>query len=988
MDYGDVQRMLDLDMAQRLIEAKRRGAKGKTKPMPMSYADQIKARYGASPLDLYVSSQVRGKVTDYGRAEAIRNIERDLSMNDVDPWEAAISMPKMGIQAMMHPDSSLKQRVMGGAMTALSPLMIGAAGIDKLTGQTGGANMAPLLSPTPTPGEAAMYVTGGGGSALQQAARLGKNKLIWDVATLPTIPASDYLAEHGHGDAALALGLVAPLATVHGAGKLNPKTLIDSDFSKGLLAPLANQTGAFSISPSALSDAWQNTVGSKLMDMGDKIGSVPLMGRQSRLSKWLGGNTLNEWLHAPTERMDQNAAQIFRDVRSEAERSSEALRRSAKQMGELNLEEREALRNVLRSNMDITKGGAHQAKISKILDPLAEANTLTHSKLYTDANKAKLVEDELDTHLLRVFAEDPHNPLWSIKKQAAAGHDLTTATGTLKWLDSVLRDPLAPTEVKNIARDLYDLPAKTAIDVSQAHRKSYEALLYSELKNNPNWVVPASQFMQQIANAHPGGIPNKQVLKQIEKQLKEFVPIPKNAEWDGLLVHKDIAEGLRDLDTHVTNFRSGWNKYFLNPWKFMKIGLNVPARFRDVVSNMMFNDIYGAAPLSPLNISVYGGAMNDLRKAAKGAKIPELESFFYRTGGKLDALNSVATDPIFSAMRHDANPIDTALGALYGNKVGQFMSNTMKNIDLWTKYAKFKHNLISGKFTEEEAIVDALRATGNMLEQPRAIRNVRDTAMPFFGWTAHSLKTIANGMANHPVRTLKWFAAPVLAAQQSLDSLDMSKEEYLDFQNTLPEYLKHEVMGIPTKIPLPYRDEKGRIQMMDIGWWIPGLQDLSELDQTVQNPVRFMQNPAFTLGAALLNNKKFSGAPIYFDWDTPGTKWAKGLGYTLQQLLPPMTPGVGTQASKMWEAFKGEDPDALTPEQAMATQIGARITPIDENAQYHKNKARLDAWESEARYQRKKELGKIQDPTEQENVDNYYNLILQNLQQERNGGRE
>lgn len=775
--------------------------------------------------------------------------------------------------------------------------------------------------------------------------------------------------EYGGPLGAFAGAFAAPMAAA-GLPKMIPKM--------GQI--LRGETGAVSMTPRAISQAWQKTAGSRIMGLGERLGDTPLpfLSPQSRFAKWMGGNTLNEWLLPPQERMEGSAARMFRATQAEAERSMEALRNSALQAKNLNLEEREALREVLKYNFDVTKAPAHlQQKIQDILRPVEEAKAISKQKLYPTKRKDAQVRVALDKGLMKLFAEDVQDPLWQVRKQyGGTKFDLRTEKGTLEFLDDVLRDPAADDKIKTIARDYYDVQARTAEEVAHLHRKVYDNLLSSNIVNSPNLAVPKTLLMQAKINND---------IKEIERLTKNFVEMPGNKKFQGLLVEKNVAEGLRDLEVHVTNFRRGWNKYFLNPWKFMKIGLNAPARLRDLYSNFMFNDIYGKNPLSPFRVDVYGGALNDLRKAAKGQKIPELERYFYHTGGKIDALNSVATDPIFAAMKHDANPIDNALGWLYKNPVSKFSSNLMKNTDLWSKYAKFKHNLASG-MKEEEAIFDAMRSTGNMLEQPRAVRNVRDTMMPFFGWTAHSLKTIAHGMANHPVRTMKWYLGPMMAGQYAVHELGMSDEEWTEFKETLPDYMKHEVMGIPTRIPMPYRDEKGRIQMMDIAWWTPGLQDLSELSASADNPMKFMQNPAFTLGASLLMNKKFSGAPIYQEWDDESVKWAKRLGYTMQQLMPPLTPGVGNQSQKIWEAFKGEDPDALTVPQALGTQIGMRITPVDQQQQWEKKQKRLQAWENEAAYQMREELGKTQDPAEQEEIEAYYLKVMERLQLERQGG--
>lgn len=788
------------------------------------------------------------------------------------------------------------------------------------------------------------------------------------------------------------------------AGMLGGPVVGSAALRQGLqMAPLlANERGAMSISPSALSSAWQSTVGSKLTSLGQKLGSIGLTSRNSKFSNWMGGNTLNEWALSPLERMDQDAAQLFRNARAEAQRTGEALKSTAIQLKNLNMEERESLREVLKYNFNIAKATpGTQAKISSLLQPVADANVTTQRKLYTTPQQAMVVEDHLDDALMKIFQEDATMGNWQLLKQNTQ-HDLTTPKGTLAFLDDVMRNKLYPPEVKRLALDYYDLPAKTAFEVGDAHRKAYEQLLYHEIVNNPKFSVLQADFLNQIHQAQLTG--NTTLLKQLNKQLDDFVVIAGENDpalgdrivipslskaFDGLYVHRDVAEGLRDLNTHITNLRLGWNKYFLNPWKMSKVVLQVPARLRDLINNFMFNDIYGKNPLSPFRLDVYGGALNDIRRAAKGQKIPELESYFYHTGGKMDALNSVATDPIFAAMKHDAGILDNLLGYFYSNPVSSAMSGIIRNIDFWAKYSKYKHNLASGKFgSEEEAIVDALRATGNMMEQPRAIRNVRDTILPFFGWTAHAAKTVARGLVDHPIRTAKWYLGPVLAGQYAVGELGMTNQEYEDFKSQLPEYMQSQPFGIPSRIPLPWRDEKGRIQMMDIGWWLPGVQDFAEMDSAWDNPLRVVQNPAATLFASLVSNKKFSGAPIYNEWDDPGTKWAKRLGYTAQQIMPPLTPVVGTQASKMWEAYKNEDPDAPTMAQALGTQIGARIQPVDQDQAYLKNQARLRAWQNEAKHQMREELSETADPAEQEAVVNKYQNILNRLQAEEAGVEE
>lgn len=761
---------------------------------------------------------------------------------------------------------------------------------------------------------------------------------------------------------------------------------------------LGSERGSVAVGPGGdTQPLWDKLVGAKISALGNQVAQVPLLPKDSRVARYMGGNTLSDMGTSPVLRMPSEAGKLFERTQTEGERTANALRESALRATNLNLSEREDLREVLKRGMNISVAKPeNQAKIADILSPIESSKVITSQKLFTDASKEKLAGQELDKRLLNLFVEDVQDPMWQIRK-ANTTHDLTTSEGTKAFLDGVITDPLSPPSAKVLAYDMYDIAAKTGQEVADAHRNSYEKLLASTIKNNPDWAVPQDEFMQAIIDAHPGGIPDKTALKAVNDKLSQFVEISakpgKNkvqvpsmsGDFEGMLVHRDVAEGLRDLDTTVSNFRRGWNRYFLNPWKFMKIGLNVPARARDFLSNIMFNDIAGAHPLSPYRVDVYGNALNDIRKASKGNTSPDLERFFYYSGGKADSLNSVATDPVFAAMRHDANPIDNLLGNLYSSRIGQISSNLMKNTDLWAKYAKFKWNLSKG-MPEEDAAIDAIRTVGDHTKQSRAVRNIRDTMMPFFGWQAHSLRQIGHGMAHHPVRTMKWYLAPIMAAQYGISKLGMTKDDYEQFKQTLPDYMSQEVAGVPTHIPVPFRDEKGRIQMMDLAWWLPGLQDLSELGGNLDNPMKFMQNPAFTSGAALLNNKKFSGAPIWNEWDEPGTKVSKALGYVGQQFSPPMMPGLGNQFQKIWGSYNEDDPKALTPAQAWGTQAGVRITPIDEGEQQKKYKARLNAWEGEAKYQMREELKRTTDPAKQEKIVEEYMDIINKLKEQKNLG--
>lgn len=745
---------------------------------------------------------------------------------------------------------------------------------------------------------------------------------------------------------------------------------------------LNNETGAVSSGMLSSLNLWDKArVGEKLSALGDKIGSIPLLPKDSRMSKFLNGNTFSQWVDNPVLRMPEDAGNLFRRNQAESERISQAYQQVGLDIdkSKLNLEQLEDLRRVLRGGLDpmAAKDPMNQQLAMKLLKPVNEGMVTGKSKLVTSTAEEDMLNQGLTDRLLKIFVEDPDHPLWQAEKAyTGAKFDLTTRKGTEAYLDHLIKDPTVDPLVKQMARDHFDLAAKTAQEVASAHSNAYTSLLREKVINNPDWSIPQVDIRTKMLDAKQMG--DEAEVKRLTGILNNYVEIPRDKAFDGLLVHKTVAEGINDFDRHVGATRKNWNKYFLNPWKFSKIGLNPVARPRDAVSGIIFNDVAGEFPLSPFRVDIYGGAIKDLVMAGRGKLTPEMKEFLYWTGGRPDTINSIALDPIFDAMKHGANPIDSVLGAVYDSRIGQWSSAAMKNTDLWTKYAKFKWNLKNG-MNPENAAYDAMNTVGDHTMQTSAVRAVRDTAMPFFGWQVHALKTMAHGFAHHPVRAAKWFAAPYLAGQASLQDLNINEDEWRMIQKTLPEYLSSTVLGVPTHIPMPVRDEKGRIQLIDIGWWLPGLQDLSEMNQNVANPIRFVQNPAATLGASLMNNQKFSGAPIWNEWDDPTTKVAKFMGYAGQQLLPPMTPFLGNQFQKIYESYNENNPDALTPMQAWGSQIGYRATPFEEGRQMEKFQKRQDAFMNEAKHQFKEDMRKARSESDAKGIQEEFQKTMERL---------
>ena len=87
-------------------------------------------------------------------------------------------------------------------------------------------------------------------------------------------------------------------------------------------------------------------------------------------------------------------------------------------------------------------------------------------------------------------------------------------------------------------------------------------------------------------------------------------------------------------------------------------------------------------------------------------------------------------------------------------------------------------------------------------------------------------------------------------------------------------------------------------------------------------------NPMITITSDLLHNRDHFGNKIWYDFEDPKIKALKGTFHVYKQLVPSSFPG-SWDFQKMWQTFSGEKgPRVLTPGQAVAYNLGLKITPM------------------------------------------------------------
>ncbi|MBV6343573.1 hypothetical protein HWQ67_18545 [Candidatus Magnetobacterium casensis] len=416
------------------------------------------------------------------------------------------------------------------------------------------------------------------------------------------------------------------------------------------------------------------------------------------------------------------------------------------------------------------------------------------------------------------------------------------------------------------------------------------------------------------------------------------------------------------------------NRMFLSPWKTSKLILSPAAHFRNTMSNFILND-WGGLPFYRLDI--YKQAAQELK--SKGKLFRELQ----RETGMGGSFSVAEIEQVTGGMKYGANGLDHALSLFDRNFAVSKMRNMYNVEEQWFKMAKYIWNKKQG-MQQYEAAMDAMKWTFNYGEITRATAAIRGTAAPFFTWTSKVVPLMAETALKHPVRFAKWPLMFQGMQAAAIENQNINDEEWGWIQSILPDYIKEGAFFL-----LPFRDQKDRLQMLNMTYIMPGLGDMMDIWRDPASS--FLGSPFLTMSADILRNKTFMGTPIYYDWETPGGKFAKSLAHIWQGLVPnfPAIPGT-IDFEKMYDTINNT-PDSMTWGQIAASQLGLRMTPINVEQMARSRQALDDIHRAEIGSQLKRELRGATSPKQAQAIVEHYSRLRERLERqvgERRGAGE
>jgi len=498
-------------------------------------------------------------------------------------------------------------------------------------------------------------------------------------------------------------------------------------------------------------------------------------------------------------------------------------------------------------------------------------------------------------------------------------------------LDEIIHNPRVPKKMQDFAKDLYNVPAQTSVDVAKASTHATTEYILADLKKTRG-IISRSMRPGYVMSKHPS-LKEAYIPKDIELELQAMRQIPKLA-----------------LQTY--------NRWFMSPWKTNKVILRPATHFRNMLSNLILND-WGGLPFWRMDL--YMKAAGQLKN--KGPIYRDWVSMMGETGRF--ATEEVAQ--LQGALRYGDNMFHKALNVY--DTIAAPARSLYGAEETWFKLAKYMHNLEKG-LPKVDAALDAMKWTFNYGEITPFVGAIRQYVAPFATWQTKVIPLMAETAVKHPLRFGKWIAFGYYMQDYAIQNVGLSEGEWESIQRVMPEYMQKGLYLL-----MPWRDDEGQLKQLNLTWMIPGIGDVAEiLQRGERDPLTwFIQNPILSTIAGLQSKKKYSGAPLYYDWEPFTTKMAKSAGFIWEMWSPAPAPG-NIDFRSLWDAIQ-ERPEALSAEEAIAGQFGFRLTTVNPMLIQKRKRALERIHESEMSTQMKKELRRAKNSEEKRRIIEKYRAI-------------
>jgi hypothetical protein len=400
----------------------------------------------------------------------------------------------------------------------------------------------------------------------------------------------------------------------------------------------------------------------------------------------------------------------------------------------------------------------------------------------------------------------------------------------------------------------------------------------------------------------------------------------KYGDLAGKYVHPDVYEHVKQLAPWFGDSKIGkLYDQMMGMWKKGKTVFNPATHARNMTTQAwFFEGATGRSWLDPREWNWFKSGVGDFVKGDELYKALDQRGLF-RT-------------PSSAAAEH-RNELKATMLAIEGGgdtvleKVLSAPGRLYRAEDDLNRYLLAKHAMGEGQ-TLEEAVKFAKKHGIDYSAAGPVINFLSRTAIPFIKYPYKAVPLIAEYLVKRPLTMGKY---PALL--YAVDQYAKRKAGWTESDGEKADAIFDKTwMANRRKVMLPYKDDDGRTQYLDLSFFLPS-----------EEAVGLTGNPLFSLTAELAANKDlFNNRPIWSKGDeVTGRKWFKVSDHIFKKLAPPVAPGPGAfipyesamtptgghSIDKLANAMRGR-PDYLGRKRSVAKVLadiamGLRIQPVN-----------------------------------------------------------
>ena len=507
------------------------------------------------------------------------------------------------------------------------------------------------------------------------------------------------------------------------------------------------------------------------------------------------------------------------------------------------------------------------------------------------------------------------------------------------------------------------------------------------LKEADDMLVVANQARDRYAQEYdirPEDIFNQEQSESRFQAPEGFKRVPNNRLY-GLMAGKAVRSGIyEDIISSISYTAWGDNNYvkagklarqLTSTWKLIKVPLNPPTVARNVMSNAILMNLSGM-PIRRIMPNFYK-AVNEMIAFGKGDMA---NSKHYKALLDRGVAETSFTEAELFRWAEDFKEFTTErsineLGILSWlhlkgwRRLANKASFLYQNIEVMGKTAMAIEMMENQNKNADEAYLIAQDALFDYSLVSPTVRGLRTSpiGIPFLTFMYKVTPKLIDVALNNPFRLAPYMAMGMVLPQLFMHMFDIDDDDYEKIKQLLPSYTND--FGT---FPIPYRDDAGRMQFLDLGYIMPhgfitqlleqaykAKKTLSDEPQAedfdlgeILRTLGLFGGPAWSLAGLFTNTDPFlkrniarEGEPLFietdkdFDVSIPGIfkkdgKVVSYVQYAMNQFFLPSFlhteyGATNRLISAVQESGEVNDKNRLTINQALLKFIGLNIFAID-----------------------------------------------------------